>query len=279
MDIKKDFRGISAELLSQRSHACLLNLGDLIDLLASPDTGAPLCFDRDQRHLTDGSYHYELRDGLPILIPSRLSPFFSDRLQVPFKNYADSFLQYFLLATIKQSGEINAQPTEGAAQKHFLRMSEFLSDCTGTVLDVGCDNPALGASLFSDAAQYIGLDPFCTRQDPFRIIGVGEYLPFGDQSLDNVVFNTSLDHILDWRRALAEAKRVIRQGGCLYISSYIWVDRADLMSDSVHFHHFRLYEMMGALDELGFDNVTHEIFESPKGDAHRHGLYLKACKK
>lgn len=279
MELKKDARTISPEELKQRPHACRLKLDEVLHLFASPDTGMPLRLSEDRLTLTDDEHVYCIRDGLPILMPTRLAPFFTTRLQVPLEHYSDSFLQYFLLATIKQSGEVNAAPTEGAAQKHFFRMANFLNDCHGLALDVGCDDPSLGASLLPATAQYVGLDPFCSRTEPFRIIGTGEFLPFRKESFDHVLFNTSLDHIFDWRRALSQARDVLKKGGRVYISTYIWEERADLLTDSVHFHHFRYYELLGALDELGFDNVQADIYESPKGDTHRHGLYLKACKQ
>jgi SAM-dependent methyltransferase len=279
MEVKKDSRMISPEVLSQRKHAKLMDIQDVLSMLASPDTGLPLQLSECQTKLTDGINNYELREDLPILIPSKLHQYFTNRLQVPFNEYKDNFLQYFLLATIKQSGEINASPNEDAAQKHFFRMSDFLSDCKGMTLDVGCDDPSLGASLFPESVQYIGLDPFCTRLDPFRIIGLAESLPFKNESLDNVVFNTSLDHIFDWRHALAQAKSVMKKGGTLYISSYIWTDNATIITDAVHFHHFRYYEILGALEELNFCEFGSQIYESPKGDNHRHGLYLKAYKQ
>jgi SAM-dependent methyltransferase len=279
MDIIKDSRTVSEEILKNKSHARLLHLEECLTFFASPDTGLPLQMSSCATQLTDGTDNYELRENLPILMPAKLKPYFTDRLQVPYAPYQDAFLQYYLLASIKQSGEINALPIEQAAQKHFFRMADFLSDSKGLVLDVGCDDPSLGASLFPACVDYIGLDPFCTRLSPFRVIGVGEYLPFSSNTLDGVVFNTSLDHILDWRRAISEAKRVLKKNGSIYISTYIWSDRADLITDLVHFHHFRHYELISALEELNFTQLSSQIYESPKGDSHRHGLYLKAYKK
>ena len=279
MEIIKDAGTISLSTLQDKLHSNLLNLKVSLSLLASPDTGLSLKMCSCGTKLTDGLNDYELRDNLPILMPVKLKQYFSASLQVPYAKYQDAFLQYFLLACIKQSGEINAAPTEGAAQKHFFRMLNFLSESKGITLDVGCDDPYLGSSLFPVAVDYIGLDPFCIRTNPFRVIGVGEYLPFISGTFDNVVFNTSLDHILDWRRALTEAKRVLKKNGVLYIATYVWSDNADLITDLVHFHHFRYYEFLGALDELNFCLMDSRVYESPKGDLHRHGLYIKAFKE
>jgi len=279
MEIMKDTRSVSPETLKQQPHSRRMEFEECLPLLVSPDTGLPLQVDNGLKFFTDGENDYALRGGLPILIPAKLQPFFFERLVVPFDYYQDPFLQYFLLATIKQSGEINAAPSEESAHRHFFRAADFFAECKGITLDVGCDDPELGASLFTESVSYVGLDPFCVRPKPFRIIGVGEFLPFKDESVDNVIFNTSLDHILDWRRAISEAKRVLKKGASLYICTFIWTAKAELITDSVHFHHFRDYEIFGALDGFEINKDGERRYESPKGDAHRHGLYLKATKK
>lgn len=269
-----DDRAVAPVELAQRPHARLLALEEVLPLLASPDTRAALRLDGEV--LADGVNVYPIRGALPLLIPTRLLPYFTDRLEVPFDAGHDSFLQYFLLASIKQSGEINAASDDVHYRRHLFRMNELLSECRGIVLDVGCDDPLVGASLLPAGAGYVGLDPFCTRLDPFRVVGVGEFLPFRSHALDAVVFNTSLDHILDWRRAIEEAGRVLVAGGKLYISTLVWTARAGLITDAVHFHHFREYEIFGALAEFGIESVRRYDY---KGDAHRHGLYLCASKR
>jgi SAM-dependent methyltransferase len=278
LEIIEDSMKISPYELSRKPHARLLFLEEALEYLASPDTGYQLCWSECGTKLTDGSNQYTFREELPILMPVRLMQYYTNKLEVPSSACLDPFFQYYFLATIKQSGEINAAPMDESVQRHLFRMTKFLSGCSGTILDVGCDDPILSASLFPTSVKYIGLDPFSSCLSPFRIIGLAEHLPFADALFDSVIFNTSLDHIFDWRRALSQAKRILKKNGTLYISSYIWTDKADLMTDSVHFHHFRYYELLGALEELNFCKIDSTIYESPKGDAHRHGLYLKAHK-
>jgi ubiquinone/menaquinone biosynthesis C-methylase UbiE len=112
------------------------------------------------------------------------------------------------------------------------------------------------------------------RSSPFRLIGFGEFLPFRNGSVDNVVFNTSLDHIMDWRRSIGEARRVLKPGGCLTIATLIWTDKADLLADAVHFHHFRDYEIYGAL-ALNF-TIESERRYVYKNSENRHGMYIQA---
>jgi len=275
--VKLDTRVVSPEELFSQAHAKILGLGELLPMLASPDSGKRLDYDPKTQTLSDGDLIYPIRDGsLPLLLPERLKEYFTDRLAVPFDAGLDSFMQYFLLASIKQSGEINAASDDVHYQRHLFRLREFCRSCKGLVLDVGCDDPLIGSSLLPDGTQYVGLDPFCMRNEPFRLVGVGEFLPFQDASVDCIVFNTSLDHILDWRRALDEANRVLVPNGKLYICTLAWTDRAGLITDSVHFHHFREYEIFGALSNLNIGKVQRYDY---KGDEHRYGLYIQADKK
>jgi SAM-dependent methyltransferase len=265
--------------LSREPHAVAASWPEVLALLASPDSGQRLSVDSERAELVDEQGNrYPHRPWGPLLVPAALQPYFSDRLAIPPQAVTNSFMQYFHISAIKQSGEAgatNAPSDDTHYQRHLFRMREFLQSASGVVLDVGCDDPYIGAGLLPPSARYIGLDPFCQQQDKFRVIGFGEYLPFQDATFDGVVFNTTLDHMLDWHQALDEAARILSPGGMLYISTLVWTARATLIPDSVHFHHFRDYEILGALPDF---KVTQEWRYDYKGDVHRHGLFL-ALKK
>ncbi|MFZ4541508.1 MAG: class I SAM-dependent methyltransferase [Rickettsiales bacterium] len=272
--VLEDTRTVSVAELTSAPHSKSLTLTETLTLLASPDSAKSLTL--NHAGLSDGTHTYPLRGEAPLLLPARLHSAFTDRLSVPYALDYDAFMQYFLLASIKQSGEINASPTNAHYQRHLYRLRALCANARGTVLDIGCDDSAIGASLLPPAACYLGLDPFCTREQPFRLIGVGEYLPVAANSLDNALFNTSLDHILDWRRGLAEAHRVLKPGGSLYLCTLIWTHNADLMGDAVHFHHFRESEILAAFEGMTIEETTRYDY---KGDPHRYGLYLHATKR
>jgi SAM-dependent methyltransferase len=271
-----DTRLVAPADLLAAPHASRLTLDQLMPVLASPDSGEALAFDQSGDALFDGTNRYPLRGSLPLLIPVRLQPFFTNRIAVPCDRDHDAFLQYFLLATIKQSGDINASPEDVHFQRHLFRMREVLRSCSGLTLDVGCDDPRLSAGLLPPLARYVGLDPFSEKTAPFRLVGVGEFLPFGNATVDNVIFNTSLDHIFDWHRALDEAHRVLVPGGRLFVATLVWTSCASLLTDSVHFHHFREAEIFGALTQFDLEPAQRYDY---KGDQHRHGLYLCARKR
>lgn len=276
-DLLEDTRTLSVTDAVKLPHARLLQLEETVGWLASPDSGEILQIDSKVSKLKGSKFEYPIVQGLPILYPDGLLQYFSKEngLRIPPDRKLDSFTQYFLLSQIKQSGEVNVASENIHYQRHLFRMRHFLSNCRGVVLDVGCDNVPISRSIFPENCAYIGLDPFSAHTNTFRLIGVGEFLPFQSATLDGVVFNTSLDHILDYHQALDEAKRVLKPGGSIYLATLVWTSKATLLSDSVHFHHFREYEIFGALNDMHVAQVKRYMY---KADSHRYGLFLQVKK-
>ena len=160
--------------------------------------------------------------------------------------YNDPLLQYYLLNQIKNHIIPNAPTDSRPYEKHLYRISSFCKNLKGMVLDIGCDDPIIGSSIFPDECQYLGIDPTMSGDD-FKISSIAENLPISDQCFDNVIFNTSLDHILDYHTAIIEACRVLKKNGNIIISTYIWEERATLLTDIVHFHHFRYEQIISTI--------------------------------
>jgi SAM-dependent methyltransferase len=103
---------------------------------------------------------------------------------------------------------------DAQAFKAFARAS-------GLVLDIGC-GPQKRPSYLPDDGDVVGMDPL-TGQQPrgFSFLqGIGEYLPFPDETFDHVLYASSLDHIINPRRSLAEATRCLAPGGHINL----WID-------------------------------------------------------
>ena len=254
-----------------------LSLEEALPLLVSPDTGRQLRLDSAGNRLVAEAEVFPLRNGLPLLLPARAQRVISGgQWVIPHERWRDPFLQYLLLSWIKQiPHESNLAADDVWYRRHLARARRLLADARGTFLDVGCDDVRLARSILSPDVIYVGLDPLLEARGPFRLIAMAEFLPFADASFDNIAFMTSLDHVLDHHRAIDEACRVLRPGGRLYLATLVWTHDAELFHDHVHFHHFREYEIRGALAGLDIESVSRYSW---KDDAHRHGMYLRASK-
>jgi 2-polyprenyl-6-hydroxyphenyl methylase/3-demethylubiquinone-9 3-methyltransferase len=54
-------------------------------------------------------------------------------------------------------------------------------------------------------------------------VGTATALPYADASADAVLLPELLEHVADWQSCLAEAVRVLRPGGLLYLSTTNWL--------------------------------------------------------
>jgi ubiquinone/menaquinone biosynthesis C-methylase UbiE len=96
------------------------------------------------------------------------------------------------------------------------------------VVDIGCGEGGLARALAERGAEVTGIDPFIDGADwteigqgRFRLLRTGgEALPFPDSSIDLVLFVFSLHHLPGPAQsaALAETRRVLRDGGLLYVA-------------------------------------------------------------
>ncbi|WBY00709.1 class I SAM-dependent methyltransferase [Ramlibacter tataouinensis] len=185
--------------------------------------------------------------------------------------------QYCAFGLLKSSGATNLDYADLWYGRHLHRASKLLSNARGTFLDVGCDDAFLSRGMLADQVQYVGLEPSAGSSEGLRVCGLGEFLPFADQSFDGVGFQTSLDHVFDYQLALAEARRVLRPGGRLYLATLLWTDKAQLYTDTAHFHHFRGAQVEAVLaDGFEVEQVDAYVW---KGNTHRFGVYMTAIKK
>ncbi|MDH3593339.1 MAG: class I SAM-dependent methyltransferase [Rhodospirillales bacterium] len=108
-------------------------------------------------------------------------------------------------------------------------MREHLPLKGARVADIGCGDGSLARFMTREGATVTGIEPSERQLARARaaeptggetyLQGVAEHLPFEDESLDAAVFFNSLHHVPveGQARALAEAARVVRTGGLIYV--------------------------------------------------------------
>lgn len=277
LPLSDDLTALAFEAVAQNDCARATTLKEVAHLLASPDTGAALKIETGALIAATTGEFFPLRGERPLVLPKYArGSVLGDTFDLPPESAAMGGRQYLLLSSIKmRGGPQNSDYHDIWFQRHVHRSRKLLKDATGVVLDVGCDRPSISRKLFPPTARFLGLEPSLGAGSEFCLCGMAEHIPLKDESVDAVSFMTSLDHILDYQLAVDEARRVLKPGGCLYLASLVWTDRASLVGDTVHFHHFRDFELQGALRGLHIESIERYVWKS---DTHRYGIYLAARK-
>lgn len=131
------------------------------------------------------------------------------------------------------------------------------------VLEIGCGSTGIIFQL-QEAKSRVGIDPIdldlveteWKRQILSR--GVGERLPFHNDSFDAVISFNSLDHVIDPDSVIKEVYRVLRANGdfLLWLHSlrncYNILKRPLNKLDSPHPYHFTIDEIIAKLTNYSF---------------------------
>jgi ubiquinone/menaquinone biosynthesis C-methylase UbiE len=128
------------------------------------------------------------------------------------------------LATVLETR--GADPQQQAMRRAFLASIDFPKNAE--VLEVGCGTGVLTRVLANRTGikSVIGVDPAASLIEEARKLASGlpnasfqeadgRTLPFADASFDAVIFDSTLSHVPEPERALAEAYRVMRPSGWL----------------------------------------------------------------
>lgn len=132
------------------------------------------------------------------------------------------------------------------------------------VLDIGC-GPQPVPSYLADwpVENIVGIDPISAPEDhPFLFVsGIGEFLPFPDNSFGAVVSGTTLDHYYLLDLGLKEAFRVLEPGGhfVAWITEFEGAPEYDPYASAVkpydheHMYHIDRKWFLPMMQSVGFE--------------------------
>jgi len=115
----------------------------------------------------------------------------------------------------------------------FTELVKYAGPLEGkTILDLGCGWGGVVLHAATQASKAVGIEPDMERLDIARALqketgaaqvelieGVGEELPFPDNSFDVVASYQVLEHVKNPARVLAEVSRVLKPGGVFHFST------------------------------------------------------------
>jgi ubiquinone/menaquinone biosynthesis C-methylase UbiE len=170
---------------------------------------------------------------------------------------------------------------EGLEPSDFAVRRSFLLEHVATgerVLDVGCGEGRFAGELLDGGAQVIGID---VAEEPLRrararhpeldvrLVGDAGPWPLQDASFDVVWAGEVIEHVADTSAWLSEARRVLRSGGSLVLSTPAH-ERLTLLATALsrrafarHFdprgEHLRFYSrdtLTQLLDDFRFQQIS-----------------------
>lgn len=123
------------------------------------------------------------------------------------------------LAQLEQNRRSYTPEREQYYTEMRARAVAYFHPRPGKLLEIGCGDGQLRHHL-PPGVEYFGCDPLTheslSKEFAFTK-GTAEQLPYDDETFDSVVFYAVLIHVIDVERSLAEAARVLKPGGRLYL--------------------------------------------------------------
>jgi SAM-dependent methyltransferase len=181
------------------------------DILACPKTGEKLSVEGD-RMVSSTGISYPIVEGIPILIDDGQSIFKQAEFVQGRKTFfSNNPLKRLVLQLIPELG------VNYSCKRNLQKVSEHISSIEKPrILTVGGSIEGKGAKEFLNNPAYEVIDTDVTFGPRTKIVCDGHSLPFQDNSMDVVLIQAVLEHVLDPVKVVSEIHRVLKPNGIVY---------------------------------------------------------------
>lgn len=186
-----------------------------------------------------------------------------ERAQKAEKNYWVSTKKTWLVQNSREYGPEMFAHGFNFGQNYFTNK---------VVLEVGCGPNGIIHQL-NDVKYTIGLDPMDLHEELIKgnryapiIRGLGERIPFQDNSFDVILSFNSIDHSFNPRKVMEEIYRVLRPQGNFLLWIYVLREKFNFLQpilnkvDPPHPYHLTYSEIIGLVKDCSF-HITNSKLE------------------
>ena len=118
----------------------------------------------------------------------------------------------------------------------------------GKVLDIGCGNKPY-EKLFSQCISYLGCDIVQSSGKKVDIICEANNIPLEKDSINTILCTQVIEHVADFKGMLAEAYRILMEGGCFILSGPMYWHIHEAPHD---YYRFTKHGFKYILEDVGF---------------------------
>ena len=159
---------------------------------------------------------------------------------------------------------------ENSDQKIFDQIIKHTELKGKKVLEIGCGAGRISSFLSKEISQLIAIDPDdnAIKKAQKNIPGVdftvgsGEILNYPDFFFDTVIFTLSLHHHPNSKKALSEAKRVLRQNGMIIVVEPVNDGELEQVFAFVHNENTETLDAQNSIKNSALSVVALDVFSS-----------------
>lgn len=187
----------------------------LKELLRCPKTGQQLIYGSEEIKTADGKYSYQLLNGKPVLVDFDVSTIEKETL---FKSQGKSIIKRNTYnSTVKKFFKSIVSPLNVKIKKNFESLvHHFSSVKSPRILIVGGGNIGNGCKCLytSNTIEVISFDVYDSPEIQF--IADAHQIPLESNSVDGVVIQFVLEHVLEPQKVIGEIYRVLKDDAIVY---------------------------------------------------------------
>lgn len=188
---------------------------NIYQFLVSPETKQQLYFNKTTSSLICDEGNFEMRDGIPILLPNR-----NDLKYIEHYQKDAEYFDYF---------EERFPETQSEEKRVYQYVLSKIPPKAKLVADIGCGNGWLARRLllldriivsidvsFRNVSKVLQLYP---NENHFGIVADGYFLPFRNNTFDCVVASEVIEHLEDAKKFVCELLRIVKPKGKIILTT------------------------------------------------------------